>query len=400
MSKLDEEKQYKKRLDRNIVKYSWYKIFTKRVYLPLIAIQLVSQGQVTIHEIALIAIISSIVQFALQMPTGYLADKMGNRFSMILGAAISVPSPLFYVWMPDFTGGLIASVLFFGGYAFQSGAVEAFMHDTLKELKRDHDYSKVMGRAQSYGLIGNVVLIALIPATYSINTNLPFILGFISLVVMLWLIISFQYPKRQNNAKAIKNPFKAVRSVVTLQNITLFIFVGFMTGVANEGNGYRELLMQDVGVAVSLFGLFLAAASVLGAVLGFYIYVLDKLRPVLFYIIDLLVFSAGFIVIGFGEPVVIVASTILLAAYSRVRLIVYQSKLLADLSHPYKATLMSALNLFTTLGGILTAAMVAKSIGLYDYVGGHFVFGIAVFVIGFILWAILAIEHRSRRTLA
>jgi hypothetical protein len=90
----------------------------------------------------------------------------------------------------------------------------------------------------------------------------------------------------------------------------------------------------------------------------------------------------------------------LLAAYSRVRLIVYQSKLLADLSHPYKATLMSALNLFTTLGGILTAAMVAKSIGLYDYVGGHFVFGIAVFVIGFILWAILAIEHRSRRTLA
>ena len=400
MSKLGKDKQYKKRLEKNIVKYSWYKIFTKRVYLPLIAIQLISVGQVTVQEIALIAIISSLVSFALQMPTGYLADKMGNRFSMILGAAISAPSPLFYVFMPDFTGGLIAAILFFGGYAFQSGAIEAFMHDTLKELKRDHEYSKVMGRAQSYGLIGNVFLIALIPATYTINTNLPFILGFVSLLVMLWLIISFQYPEDKDGVRIVKSPFKAVASIVTLQNLALFIFAGFMTGIANEGNGYRELLMQDVGIAVSLFGLFLATASIIGAVLGFYIHTLDKLRPMLFYMIDLLVFSLGFILIGFGLPAIIVITTIILAAYSRVRLIVFQSKLLADLNHPYKATLMSALNLFTTLGGVLAAAMIAKSIGVYDYIGGHFVFGIVIFAIGFVLWVILAIEHKKRKTLA
>ncbi len=400
MSKVEKDKQYKKRLEKNIVKYAWYKIFTKRVYLPLIAIQLVSVGQVTIEEIALIAIISSLVSFALQMPTGYLADKMGNRFSIILGAAIAAPSPLFYVFMPDFTGGLIAAILFFGGYSFQSGAIEAFMHDTLKALKRDHEYSKVMGRAQSYGLIGNVFLIALIPATYSINTNLPFILGFVSLLVMLWLVISFQHPVSKDKVRIIKNPFKAAASIVTLQNLALFIFAGFMTGIANEGNGYRELLMQDVGIAVSLFGLFLAMASIIGAILGFYIHILDNLKPMLFYLIDLLVISMGFVVIGIGAPVIIVISTILLAAYSRVRLIVFQSKLLADLHHPYKATLMSALNLFTTLGGVLIAVMIAKAIGMYDYIGGHFAFGIAVFIIGFILWIILAIEHKHRKTLA
>ena len=114
-------------LKRNIIKYSWFRIFTKRVYLPLITVQLVNVGKVSLDELALMVVISSIVQAALQMPAGYVADKFGNRRAIILGASIAVASPLLYAVWPSFWGGLIASVLFFGGYAFQSGAVEAFM---------------------------------------------------------------------------------------------------------------------------------------------------------------------------------------------------------------------------------------------------------------------------------
>lgn len=48
-------------LERNIVKYSWFRIFTKRVYLPLITVQLVNVGKVSLDELALMVIISSIV---------------------------------------------------------------------------------------------------------------------------------------------------------------------------------------------------------------------------------------------------------------------------------------------------------------------------------------------------
>ena len=134
MTYIPRDKNYQKKLEKNIGKYSWYKIFTKRVYLPLITIQLVNVGKVTLEELAIIVVISSIVQALLQMPAGYIADKIGNRKSIILGASIAVTSPLFYAFMPNFWGGLIASVMFFGGYAFQSGAIEAFMHDTLIAL--------------------------------------------------------------------------------------------------------------------------------------------------------------------------------------------------------------------------------------------------------------------------
>ena len=177
------------------------------MYLPLIAIQLVSVGKVTVQQLAIIAIAASVIQAVLQLPTGYIADKWGNKIAIVLGCAITAVSPLFYIFMPNFVGGMLAAILFFGGYSFQSGAIEAFMHDTLVALGKEQEYSKVMGRAQSYGLIGNVVLISLIPATYSINHNLPFAIGFVSLLIMLWLAVSFTYPKNSSETKN-KNPFR------------------------------------------------------------------------------------------------------------------------------------------------------------------------------------------------
>jgi len=361
------EATYKKQLERNIGKYSWFKVFTKRVYLPLIAIQLVTVGEVTVQQLAIIAIVTSLVQVVLQLPTGYIADKWGNKVAIVLGCAISAVSPLFYIFMPNFVGGLIAAVLFFGGYSFQSGAIEAFIHDTLVALGKENEYSKVMGRAQSYGLIGNVVLISLIPATYSINHNLPFALGFISLLIMLWLAVSFTYPKNQSDKKS-KNPFTAVRSIVTPQNIALFIFAGFMAGVANRGAEYRELLYKDIGVSVAIFGVLLALGSIVGAVMGRYVHILDKLKPMTFYLLDLVFMSLCIVVIGISKsPIVAVTGFTLFAGYTRVRLIIFQAKLLHDIKHAYKATLISALNLFTIIGEIGAITILSKTIGFKGY---------------------------------
>lgn len=384
------------KLKKNIIKYSWFKIFTKRVYLPLIVIQLVNVGQVTVNEIALIAVITAIVAGLLQMPGGYLADKLGNRFAILLGCSLGLFSPLFYVFAPNFYGGLAASVLFFGSWSFVSGAIEAFMHDTLVALRREKDYTKVMGRAQSYGLIGNVILIAAVPATYAVDQNLPFLIGFLAQIVMLLLAISFTFPKHETSAQP-KSPIKAARSIVTLENIMLFVFAGFLSGVANRGGEYRELLWQDMGVVVAIFGVLLAASSVAGAIMGMFIHVFDQLRPLVFYMFDLLFMSICFITIGLTDnAVVAVVSFILFAGYGRVRLIVFQSKLLTDVAHTYKATLLSALNLFTVIGEVAAISLLATLIGIDGYIYGYLLFGVSVFGIGLVLWYFMLAERRKR----
>jgi len=390
---------YRKQLERNIPKYAWYKIFTKRVFLPLITIQLVTVGQVTLQQLAIIAIITSIVQAVLQMPAGYIADKIGNKKSIILGASISVTSPLFYAFMPNFWGGLIASVLFFGGYAFQSGAVEAFIHNTLGALNREKEYAKVMGRAQTYGLIGNVALVALVPLTYNIHHTLPFILGFLSLVGMLLLTISFVHPPNDEAARIPKSPFEAIKSIVTPQNVALFVFAGFMAGVSNKGVEFRELLLQDIGVAVGLLGFVLALSSVAGAVMGWYVHLLDRLRPLTFYFLDLVLIAGNLVLMGLTDniAVAIVAFTIF-AGYTRVRTIIFQAKMLHEIKHVYKATLISALNLFTLLGDLIAITLLTRFVVDEGYLLGYVLFGLSVFGIGLFLWFMMLVEHRWRHS--
>jgi MFS family permease len=390
-------KAYEKQLEKNIAKYAWYKIFTKRVYLPLITIQLVNVGKVTIEELALIIIITSAVQGLLQVPSGYVADKIGNRKAIILGAAIAVTSPLFYAFMPNFWGGLIASILFFGGYAFQSGAIEAFMHDTLIALNREKEYSKVMGRAQTFGLIGNIALVALVPLTYSINHTLPFILGFLSLVAMLWLTISFVYPEGRETHKAKKNPINAIRSIVTVENIALFIFCGFLSGISNKGGEFRELVFQDIGIAISLFGVILALSSLAGAVMGWYVHILDRLKPLAFYMLDLTIIAISLAGIGLTtNQYIAVGAFTLFAGYTRVRMIIFQSKMLTEIKHTYKATLISALNLFVLFGDILAISLITHFVTASGYQSGYVLFACAVFAIGTLLWLLILIEHKYR----
>jgi MFS family permease len=385
------------KLERNITLYSWFKILIKRVYLPLITVYLVDIGHLGVDQLAIIATVTVFVQLALQIPTGYIADKYGNRVAVISGSILMTISPLCYMFMPNFAGGLAGAVVYFGGYSFLSGAIEAFIHDTLIALKREQDYSKIMGKAQSYGLIGNVVLISLVPATYVLNPNLPFILGFIAQVGMLVIALNFNFPPASHQVVS-KNPIEAIKKVVNLQNIAVFVFAGLMAGVTNQVPQYRELLFQDVGINVEYFGLLLAIGSVMGAILGWYIHIFDKISPNKFYLLDLLIIFANLCLIGLTRnQFVVVAGFSLFVAYGRVRLIIVQAKLLKDLQHVYKATLLSALSLFTNLGDMLVVTFLAGAILKYSYVTGYLYFSFEVLGVGLILWGVMWYVSRFRK---
>ena len=211
-------------LEGNIVKYNLFKIFTKRVFLPLIAIHLIQVGGVTLAQLAIIASVMAITQIVLEIPTGYIADRWGHKKAMVLGALIASASVLPYIFMPNFHGGMLAVALFFGGAAFGSGTAQAFIHNTLVALGREKDYVKVMGQAQSYGLLGNVVLISLVPITYSINKNLPFIIGFICLFISFLLVASFKSPlvhKSEVSSFGLLSEFKKSFSKKTYSEPTI-----------------------------------------------------------------------------------------------------------------------------------------------------------------------------------
>lgn len=332
------------------------------------------------------------LQLALQLPGGYFADYFGNKKAMQYSTWLVTFSPLCYLIFPNFWGGLLGSVLFFGAYAFQQGSAEAFMHDTMVALKAESQYAKVMGRSQSYGLIGNLILTAIIPTTYIIDKRLPFILGFISLVVMSALIYSFVFPPQRKRPVGNKmSPVVAMRTILTFHNFMLFLLAGTATAVAIAGPQYQELLFRAESVDPSLFGLIASAGSLLGAIIGIFTHFMaNQLPSKVFYFIDAFILSATLFIAGyFQNPYAAIAAMIVFVGYGRIRLIVIQAKLLAD-THTYKATLLSSLSFVTQVIQIAVVAYFGWLVSNVGLAGGHLWFGVSVFCVLFILWLIVS----------
>lgn len=87
-----------------------------------------------------------------ELPTGIIADTWGRRTSFLLGAAIQLVGNLLYVAMwyfhAPFYGWAIASVLLGLGYTFFSGALEAWLVDSLKSTKYEGELDPIFAKGQ------------------------------------------------------------------------------------------------------------------------------------------------------------------------------------------------------------------------------------------------------------
>ncbi len=390
-------------LEKNIIKYNYYKIFTKRVYLPLIAIYLVDRGGVNLKELGIIASVTGIVQLILEIPSGYFADRFGHKFALLVGSFISAVSVLPYVFFPGFVGGLIGSAGYFGGMAFASGTMQAFMHETLKELGRDREYSSIMGKAQSFGLIGNVFLVGLVPLTYKLDPRMPFIVGFFCLFATFLLVYSMRVPRvhvevqKAGKRGSLKRLLKASKEMPLLRMFFVFLIFGIVSSGFDQSSMYREIMFRENGIPVEWFGFLLAIGSLLAAYGGTKIHHLRKLSPSAFYFFDAAYLVLLLILVGLiHNAVAIVLAFALFPAYDRTRNIIFEAQLFDEFNASgYKATLISVMTFFTLVSTLWLPLVLSRLVSQNGLSFGYMYFGIAI---GLILLPVLILQGMSVRS--
>jgi hypothetical protein len=95
----------------------------------------------------------------LEVPTGWFADKFGNRRSLILGSFIQVAG-MICCWLADGIPGLVLACLLVAvGDAFRSGADQALLYRTCVELGREGEFQKIEARSRAVHVIALAVLI-------------------------------------------------------------------------------------------------------------------------------------------------------------------------------------------------------------------------------------------------
>jgi MFS family permease len=95
--------------------------------------------------------------FALEVPTGAVADYFGRKASIIVGCIAFIFGIIIYGITPNFGFFMAGEFLWALSRALVSGADGAIVYDTLLEGNRADDSKKVFGRFRSFFLVGMAV---------------------------------------------------------------------------------------------------------------------------------------------------------------------------------------------------------------------------------------------------
>jgi MFS family permease len=133
--------------------YLFRLLATSYVWLPLSVLFLMDRGM-SFRDIMLLSVLYSGVLIAVEVPTGAMADRIGRRQSMMLGALFMTGASLIAWHSQSFGEFAAAEVLAAMSMGLCSGADSAYLFDLLHENGRGHEYAEREAVASSMHLAG------------------------------------------------------------------------------------------------------------------------------------------------------------------------------------------------------------------------------------------------------
>jgi len=160
-------------------------------------------GHISLFQAQILQSWFSVWVFVLEIPTGAIADKIGRKYSLILGSIFVAIATVIYGSIPSFTVFLLAEFVFAIGYALNSGADQALLYDTLVSQGRESESKKILGRSDATMLAGMMVaapLGSLIASRFGLNA--PQLLTAVPMLIASALAWSIPEPKTHSESES------------------------------------------------------------------------------------------------------------------------------------------------------------------------------------------------------
>ncbi len=161
------------------------------LYMPIVIPFYESNG-LSMKDIMILQAVYSIAIVVLEIPSGYLADVIGRRKTLIIGAIFGTFGFATYSFSYGFLGFLIAEIILGIGQSCISGADSAMLYDSLLERGEEKKYTRFEGRITSIGNIAEAVAGILGGVLAGITLRAPYIaqsfVAFIALPAAITLV--------------------------------------------------------------------------------------------------------------------------------------------------------------------------------------------------------------------
>lgn len=275
---------YNVKLKRNVYKNYVYTLLqnidlTRGIWM----IYLASKGM-SLTQLGLLETIFHMTSFTMEVPTGAIADIFGRKISRILGRVFSLVSVILLLAANSFLWFAISFVFTAISYNLESGAGDALIYDSLKEIGEENTYMKISGRKELFFQIARTVSFLVGGYLAAKSYNIAFIITIIIGLITIFQSFTFKEPKsgRINKEEGHRNIF--IQQVKTSLKVIkdkpkvgfLIIFAEVLGAFCTCIFFYLQNFLKGHGYGEAIIGVIYAACSIGAAVMSTQVYALEK----------------------------------------------------------------------------------------------------------------------------
>lgn len=197
----------------------------------------------------------------LEVPSGYLADTLGHRTTLIMAALSLVVAHILFITADSFNHFAVAQLMLAAGIACRSGADTAYHHDVLSALGRDEQYGPREARASRARLVAAALAGLTGGALGSIDLRFAYAASGVAAMLGLTLVwFVMRSPLDHDNAPPLQlHPLAFTRQIFRCVGLLrqpalawLAAFAVLMTGLNHVPyefyQPYLDLLSRDLNL--------------------------------------------------------------------------------------------------------------------------------------------------------
>lgn len=255
----------------NVARMMAYALMAECLLIVPILIPLYLSRGLSATDVFLVQAVFTVGVFVFEVPSGYFADVLGRKVSLLLAAAFWVVGFSAYALARSFAGFAVAELLLAFGMSLRSGTDAALVYDSLQASGSEGEFARYQGRVELASRVGTALASVAGGLLGAMLLELPVYLNIGTAMLMLAVAVTFVEPPRTR--PPYENPLRGIgralgRCVGDTDLLLPLLLGGVMMSVGVVGLWAYLLLLQKSGVSSAVTGVIFAVfqlASGLGA---------------------------------------------------------------------------------------------------------------------------------------
>jgi MFS family permease len=310
----------------------------------------------SIFQIMLLSSIAWFSTFLFEIPSGIISDLYGRKKTLIISNIFYILW-IFFLFLSNNYIILLFSAIFAGlKSSFVSGTGDAFLYDSLKAIKKEDDFSKIIGKSHSYFLLGRAIS-SILGSIIAYFTTIKFTI-FLTIIIAIFsllIVLSFKetpiYKEKKKKNEFLLHFKDSIKIILNnKQLLFLIIIFSLITTLVKITFNFSQIFLSEYNINIIFYGIIFSIFMML-ATFGSRIYSkipidFNNRKYILFFVI---IFPILILFLGILKNIIIFFIIFIIFEILFGFLGPLKKHLLNEQIKSHRATIISNVSLITSL---------------------------------------------------